>query len=519
MKERAVAGGNGKRSSSEKIKTLEELSALLDRQRSGKKIVHCHGVFDLLHVGHIRHFEEAKRMGDILVVTLTPDQHVNKGPNRPAFKQDLRLETIAALECVDYVALNKWPKAVDTIRLLKPHVYAKGPDYKKMEKDVTGGIYQEEEAVKSVGGKIAFTEDITFSSSNLINKFFPAFSKEVSDYLEAFRGRHDISNVLAYLENARPLKVLVVGETIIDEYQFCTAIGKSSKEPIIALKHNNTERFAGGVLAVGNHLANFCGKVQVLSYLGKDNSHEDFVRANLDGRVEGFFVKKENSPTIVKRRFIESYFFTKMLEVYEINDRDLNEKENRDLCAFLKRELPNFDVVIVFDFGHGMMTAEAINLLCTQSKFLALNVQSNAGNLGYQTVLKYLRADYVCMAENEVRLEIRDRSSDLKDVIAGLYNKLSCQSVMVTRGKNGCLAYNKHEGFVAVPALATQVVDRMGTGDAFLSITALCVKQKAPLDVVGLIGNAVGAQAVATVGHSRFIEKAPLLKHIETLMK
>jgi rfaE bifunctional protein kinase chain/domain/rfaE bifunctional protein nucleotidyltransferase chain/domain len=514
-----MIGTNGKRLAKNKIKTLEELSKLLDEERVSKKIVHCHGVFDLLHVGHIRHFEEAKRMGDVLVVTLTPDQYVNKGPGRPAFKQDLRLETIAALECVDYVALNKWPKAIDTIKLLKPNIYAKGPDYKAKDKDVTGGIYQEEEAVKSVGGEIAFTEDITFSSSSLINRFFPSFPKEVTDYIAEFRSRHTIDDVLSYLHNALPLKVLVVGETIIDEYQFCSAIGKSSKEPIIALKHNNTEQFAGGILAVGNHLANFCDKVHLLSYLGKANPREEFVRNSIDKRTQATFIMKDEAPTIVKRRFIESYFFTKMLEVYEINDRDLNARENRELCDWLRRELPNFDIVIVFDFGHGMMTKEAIDLLCTKSKFLALNVQSNAGNLGYQTVLKYLRADYVCMAENEVRMELRDRNSDLKDVISGLYNKLSCQSVMVTRGKNGCLAYNREEGFVAVPALATKVVDRMGTGDAFLSITALCVKQKAPLEMVGFIGNAVGAQAVATVGHSRFIEKAPLLKHIETLMK
>ncbi len=129
------------RTPKQKIMELDALAEVLAKRRAEQKtVVHCHGVFDVLHVGHIRHFQEAKKHGDILVVTLTPDVHVNKGPHRPAFKQDLRAEVIAALDAVDYVAINKWPEAGETIRLLKPTFYAKGPDYKVGAQDVTGGI-------------------------------------------------------------------------------------------------------------------------------------------------------------------------------------------------------------------------------------------------------------------------------------------------------------------------------------------------------------------------------------------
>ena len=124
----------------DKVKPIEELSELLDRLRSDKKIVLCHGVFDLLHVGHIRHFEHAKKLGDILVVTLTADRYVNKGPHRPAFPEDLRAESLAALDCVDYVAINRWPLATEPIERLRPHVYVKGSDYRDQDDDRTGGI-------------------------------------------------------------------------------------------------------------------------------------------------------------------------------------------------------------------------------------------------------------------------------------------------------------------------------------------------------------------------------------------
>ena len=152
------------------VKNLEELAKLLSSSRAeGKKIVLCHGVFDLLHIGHIRHLEQAKRLGDILVVTVTPDKYVNKGPHRPAFPEDLRAETIAALDCVDYVVINKWPTAEETIQLLKPDIYVKGAEYRDASRDYTRKIIEEEAAVKSIGGEIAFTDDITFSSSSLIN--------------------------------------------------------------------------------------------------------------------------------------------------------------------------------------------------------------------------------------------------------------------------------------------------------------------------------------------------------------
>src|SRR5688572_1016284 len=162
---------------------IQDLDTLAETIRSlkaeGRKVVQSHGVFDLLHLGHIRHFEEAKRMGDVLVVTVTRDEYVNKGPHRPAFSHDLRAEAIAALNAVDYVGVNAWPQAVEAIKLLKPDIYVKGPDYKDAEKDITGGIVPETEAISSVGGQIRFTDDITFSSSNLLNRHLSSLPDDV----------------------------------------------------------------------------------------------------------------------------------------------------------------------------------------------------------------------------------------------------------------------------------------------------------------------------------------------------
>ena len=158
-------------SSQSKLQPVHEVASLLERLRGqGRRIVHCHGVFDLLHVGHLRYFREAKAMGDVLVVTLTTDRFVNKGPHRPAFPEQLRAEVLAGLECVDFVAINPHPTAVEAIKLIRPDVYVKGPDYADKSKDLTGKILEEEEAVHAVGGRIAFTTGEIFSSTSLINQ-------------------------------------------------------------------------------------------------------------------------------------------------------------------------------------------------------------------------------------------------------------------------------------------------------------------------------------------------------------
>lgn len=155
-----------------KVVDLGLLPDLLKELRhKGKKIVHCHGCFDLMHPGHIKHFQAARKFGDILVVTVSPDVYVDKGEGRPVFDQNIRADSIAALECVGYVSINKWSTAVETIGLLKPDVYVKGQEFEKLE-DKTGKVQNEYQALKEIGAEMKFTQEIVFSSTELLKKHF-----------------------------------------------------------------------------------------------------------------------------------------------------------------------------------------------------------------------------------------------------------------------------------------------------------------------------------------------------------
>ncbi|GIX46871.1 MAG: bifunctional protein HldE [Candidatus Tectimicrobiota bacterium] len=504
----------------DKIQSLEGLARrLADHRARGDRIVHCHGVFDLLHIGHIRHLTRAKQYGDVLVVPVTPDVYVNKGPHRPAFTETLRAEALAALDCVDYVAINRWPTATEAIGLLRPHVYVKGAEYRDASQDRTGGMVAEAAAVAAVGGQVVFTDELTCSASHLLNRYLPTLPEEVREYLAAFSARYRPEQVLGYLERARHLKVLVVGEAIVDEYCYCEAIGKAAKAPMLALRPRRYETFAGGSAAVANQVAHFCDTVALVTTLGARDSRAAFLRAQLQRHIEPVFIYRQAAPTIVKRRFIDEDTFTKLFELYEMDDSPLEAASEAQLCAALTDLLPRYDVVLVTDFGHGMLSREAIDLLYSRAAFLAVNTQANAGNWGFHTISRYPGADYVSLAESELRLEARQRRGPLRDLVHDVAERLKWPRLAVTRSRRGCLGYSRDEGFVDVPAFAGPVVDRMGAGDAFFALTALCAAQGAPMEVLGVIGNAVGAQAVATVGHRTAVARVSLLRYLETLLK
>lgn len=505
-----------------KIVSLDELEKICHRLRKeGKTIVHCHGVFDLLHPGHFLHFEAARKEGDVLVVTLTKDQFVNKGPGRPVFNQRLRAESIASLGCVDYVAINEWPIAVETIKKLKPHVYAKGSDYENPAQDLTGKITDEEAAVHSVGGRIHFTHEISFSSTELLNRHYMVYPDQAQQFLENFRKKHTVSEVIDVLKGLQDLKVLVIGDTIIDEYHYCQPMGKSPKESIVASRYLREEAFTGGILACANHVAGFCNNVQLLSVLGTNDGkkQENFILEHLKPHVKPTFFHREDAPTVIKRRYVWDPFLVKMFEVVFLDDHPLPEKTEKQVLNHLNKIIGGYDLVLVADYGHGFMTPAIVDLLCRKSKMLAVNVQTNSANTGYNTINKYPRADFICIDEPEMRLAYQDKFGDLEALIHRTAKRMKCQNITVTRGHLGSLNYSRRDGFFQVPIFSKEIVDRVGAGDAFLAVTAPCVAKKVPTDLVGFIGNTVGALAVRIVGNRNAVEPVALYKFITALLK
>ncbi|HAZ07868.1 MAG TPA: cytidyltransferase [Elusimicrobia bacterium] len=502
-----------------KIKTLKELACVLAKARKvGKTVALCHGVFDLMHPGHVVHFREARAMADILVVTLTPDRLVNKGPGRPIFNQQLRLDTIAALRFVDYVALNDGPTAVETINKLKPNFYVKGSDYADQGADLTGKISDEEAAVRAIGGSLKLTRGFRSSSSTLINRFFSAYPEATQEYLHRMRRKRSSDEIVTRLKGLSDLRPLVVGEAILDEYFYCIPLGKTPKDTIVATKFASMERFAGGAVATANHLAGFCREVTLLTTLGPDSEEEEFLRSKLRPNVRMDVLRTPDRPTVRKRRFIEPNFMTKMFEIQYLDDSPIEKSAEAALGAKLQESISRHDFVIANDFGHGMLTPRLRLALSRSRKFLALNTQSNSANHGFNPVTNYPRADYVAIDGPELQLAARSRYGDLREESAKLRKTLKAATFLVSLGHRGSAILSGH-GWEETPALATRIIDRTGAGDALFAVTSPCVYRGFAPDLLGLVANCVGAMAVEIVGNRESVEPTGLYRFIQTLLK
>jgi rfaE bifunctional protein nucleotidyltransferase chain/domain len=504
---------------SNKIFELNELVEICEDLRDNKNtIVHAHGCFDLIHPGHIRHFKAAKEMGDVLIVTVTPDEFITKGPGQPLFNQDLRLESLAALCAVDYVSLNKWETAVETIKLLKPNYFVKGSDYSNRESDITKNIYLEEEAVKSIGGEIRFTDEITFSSTELINTHFEVLSDKAKKFLYEFKKNFNTEQIINHLKDLSDLKVLIIGDAIIDDYSYCRAMGKVEKSPIVSCKYLSTDLFSGGSLAIANHIAGFTDNVSLITCLGNLDDKENFINSKLNPKIKTKFFYRDDAPTIVKKRYIERFNNTKMFEIYYFNEEPISNILENNIIEYLDENIGRFDMVLVADFGHGLITQPIADKIVEGGNFIAVNAQTNSGNFGYNLITKYKNVDYVQVDERELRLPFRDMFDDPKNLVEKLNRLIDCHQINVTLGTKGCMLFNEGR-YYYVPVFSDNIVDTVGAGDAVLSITSMLACKNVEPDIIPFVSNCTGALAVKILGNKEPVNPLSLYKFIKSILK
>lgn len=504
-----------------KILSVDELKkVVLKLKQKGKKIVLCHGVFDLLHIGHIDYFKEAKSKGDKLIVSVTSDEFVNKGPNRPAFNSRERLEAISSLGVVDYVVLSSDPTAINTIKELKPSFYCKGPDYKKNNNDITGEIKNEIKAVKSIGGKVFFTSGKTFSSSKLLNNLDDPNSSSNISTLSSVKKKFSYNKIKNLIEDFSKIKVLVIGETIIDQYIFCEALGKSGKEPVLVLKDVKQEEYLGGAAAISRHLSSFCKKITLLSMVGEKKERLREINKGLPKNVEFKFIQKSNSPTIIKKRYLDSLTLNKIIGVDSINDDFLTDKDEKKFNNLLKLNLKKYDLVIVSDYGHGLISEKSAKLICKLSKFIALNAQINAANIGYHSMSKYKNIDCLIVNEKELRHESRDKKGSIEPLIRKFAKNQIINNVIVTQGVTGSLLYNRKKNqFTHCEAFAKNAIDKVGAGDTMLSLISLCIKSNLHKNLSLFISSLGAALSVKSIGNKFALSKIKVLKSISHLLQ
>src|SRR5258707_1087758 len=310
--------------------------------------------------------------------------------------------------------------------------------------------------------------------------------------------------------------VLIVTLTTDKFANKCTCVeprGKPAKENIIATKYRDREIFCGGAVATANLAAQLCGHVDLVTLLGQEESHEDFVRRNLHPNIGLVPFYRQGGRTTVKSRLVDPAYVKKLIEVAYLSDEALPDHEQAALNDWVDDKIAQYDAVIVNDFGHGMIDSRLIDIVCRKAKFLAVNAQTNSANRGFNLITKYPRADLICIDEPEARLAAMERYAPIEAVVRDqLEKRIDCHVFIITHGKLGSIVYTPKGGVKRIPALIGEAIDTIGAGDAFFALAAPLVAKGSDPFLAAFIGHAVGAMKVRIVGQRHQITQPEIFK-------
>jgi len=513
------------RGSAAKIVDLDAFKEIRAATReAGERVVLCHGVFDLLHPGHVQHLERAAELGNRLVITVTADEYVRRGPGRPVFSHEMRMATLAALESVDWVVLSQDATALNAIDVIQPDVYCKGTEYRDHPDGPTERVTREIERVESYGGETRYIGGVVYSSTKLLNHHFDVLPERARSFALEFQAGHGYPAVKKAIERLSELSVLVVGEVIIDEYITCDVQGVTGKERVPSVLYREAERHWGGAYAVARHLDGLCGRVTIAGIAGDGEPvGGSAVPEGAPPGVERAFELDPAAQTVVKQRYVvENRLRDELGKVFAVhNHGDWGSLASDTRTRFRKRVralAAEHDLVVVADYGHGLLDQEAIDELQDIAPFLALNCQTNSSNYGYNLITKYRRADTFCLDQAEISLAFGERDALPGSLLPRLRGHLGSATGWLTVGAAGCIGIDAADRTFTVPALTLQVRDTLGAGDAFFALASCCAARGESLEVGSFVGALAGALAVNVTGNAEAVSKADVLKLAATVL-
>ncbi|HEY3245094.1 MAG TPA: PfkB family carbohydrate kinase [Phycisphaerae bacterium] len=506
-----------------KLVPLENLKQIVERERAAhRSIVQCHGCFDIVHPGHIRYLEFARRQGDLLIVSLTGDAEISKGAERPYIPQELRAENLAALEFVDYVYIDPHPTAETLLEIIRPDVYVKGREY---EHSTDPGFLRERQKIESYGGRVIFSSgEIVFSSSQLIESL-PRSAALDAGRLALLCRRHEIDRaaLLDTLERCRGLRVIVIGDVVLDRYVFCDALDVASESPMLSLAKLEERSYIGGAAIVARHVAAMGAQAVLLSAVADDEASAQ-VRSVLQREAVEAHLLTCRPRLVEKTRYVVDD--TKVLKVETADQVPLDSTTERQCARLLEEQAAAADAIIFCDFGYGMITAglmqRVLEGLRRRVRIITADVSGTRGNL-----LHFRHADLLCPTERELRATLHDFEEGLSSVAWSLLAQTQARHLFVTLEKRGLVAFDRRGEDPRspewsarlrsehLPSFADRVLDRLGCGDALLAIATLALAAGAPLIHAAYLGNAAAAIEIARLGNIP-IDAAALRDWIKT---
>jgi bifunctional ADP-heptose synthase (sugar kinase/adenylyltransferase) len=276
----------------------------------------------------------------------------------------------------------------------------------------------------------------------------------------------------------------------------------------------------GGVGYIANLCSSFAKETKIISFLGEKEEEKNFVIKNLDKKVKHDFLFKKNSPTIIKTRYLDDYRKSKILGVYDLNDDLISQKEENNFSNILKKNIKKYDIIVVADYGHGIITKKIRKIINGSSKKLFLNTQINSFNRGYHTVYKYKKINSLIINESELRYELKDKHSTILNLAKKLKKRILVDNIIVTKGKFGSILVNcKNWSSILCPAFSENTIDTVGAGDTFFALSALCIGSKIDSKLALLIGSLAASFSTNQIGNLSAFNFKILDKQLNHILK
>jgi rfaE bifunctional protein kinase chain/domain/rfaE bifunctional protein nucleotidyltransferase chain/domain len=499
-----------------KIKTREELRAIIGPRPREKKVIMCHGTFDLVHPGHIRHLIYAKSKADILVASLTTDQHISKADYRPFVPEDLRAMNLAALETVDYVVIDENETPLENLGIIQPDYFAKGYEYNK------DGLHpktrEEVEVLESYGGEVIFTPgDIVYSSSRIIESVPPDLATDKLHTLMEAEGL-TFDGLRETLLRFKGVKAHVIGDTIVDSYTYCTLIGGNTKTPTLSLKYERQVDFVGGAGIVAKHLKMAGADVKFTTVLG-DDALKDYVLKDLrEYGIECDAIIDRTRPTTQKNLFTAGGY--KMLKVDKVDNRPVSDKTLEQFRRSISST--QSDIVIFSDFRHGIFNSRSIPALTSAIPKGPLRIADSQVASRWGNILEFQGFDLITPNEREARFAMGDQDSTIRPLALDLYRKTNCRYLILKMGERGIITYRAPDpnvrSFLTVDSFTSNVVDAVGAGDALLAYACLSLARGGSPVTASILGSVAAAIACERDGNQP-ISPEEVLKKLQKLQK
>ena len=374
-----------------------------------------------------------------------------------------------------------------------------------------------------MGGTVHYVGATVFSSSQLINRALGAVSKPANDCCRELARRWTPEQFRAVIDSFARLRVLTIGDIIFDRYTYVHVQGLTSKNRTLSARRLEEETHAGGVLALARHMAAFQATVDVVSVSGTEPWVDSLLEAHLPACAR-HIVRQPGFTTVIKQRFVEqgkrSPEISKLFALNVIDGGDPEPAVEESICRTVRQVIGGYDLIVVADFGHGLMLPRVRALVQEEAPLLALNCQTNSYNHGFNVInRRYHRADFLSLDEQELMLATGERHPDYDAELVSLARSFGCRAAWLTRGAEESVGVETATGGLSrMPPLETRVVDTVGAGDAFFAGVALAGASGVPTDLGTFIGQLAGAQVVRIPGNREAIGKDVLVRSGMTLL-